>query len=64
MKIVYKQQKKRFGQRYVDEMEKIRKEIAIMKKCCHPNIVRLHEIIDDPNHHKVFMGKSTTSSVQ
>jgi serine/threonine protein kinase len=33
----------------------IRKEIAIMKKCRHPNIVRLMEVIDDPQQEKIFM---------
>jgi serine/threonine protein kinase len=34
----------------------IRKEIAIMKKCRHPNIVRLLEVIDDPQQEKIYMG--------
>lgn len=34
----------------------IRKEIAIMKKCRHPNIVRLMEVIDDSQQDKIFMG--------
>ncbi|KXN85362.1 hypothetical protein AN958_11462 [Leucoagaricus sp. SymC.cos] len=33
----------------------IRKEIAIMRKCRHPNIVRLLEVIDDPRQEKIFM---------
>lgn len=36
---------------------KIRKEIAIMKKCRHPHVVRLYEIIDDRMRDKVYMGK-------
>jgi hypothetical protein len=35
---------------------KIRKEIAIMKKCRHANIVMLLEIIDDPISERIFMG--------
>ena len=35
---------------------KIRKEIAIMKKCNHPHIVRLLEVIDDNLQEKIYMG--------
>ncbi|GBE87959.1 kinase-like domain-containing protein [Sparassis latifolia] len=34
---------------------KIRKEIAIMKKCCHPHIVRLLEVIDDKLNDRIYM---------
>ncbi|KAF8525923.1 kinase-like protein [Hysterangium stoloniferum] len=34
---------------------KIRKEIAVMKKCTHPNVVRLLEVIDDPASKKVYL---------
>ncbi|ORZ38441.1 kinase-like domain-containing protein [Catenaria anguillulae PL171] len=37
------------------QLEKIRREIAIMKKCIHPNVVQLVEVIDDPNSDKVYM---------
>lgn len=37
---------------------KIRKEIAIMKKCCHPHVVRLLEVIDDNLNERIFMGTS------
>jgi len=36
-------------------MNSIRKEIAIMKKCRHAHLVRLFEIIDDPNAEKIYM---------
>lgn len=36
-------------------MNSIRKEIAIMNKCRHANLVRLFEIIDDPNAEKIYM---------
>ena len=35
----------------------IRKEIAIMKKCRHMNLVRLVEVIDDPQSEKIYMGE-------
>ncbi|TFK69935.1 kinase-like protein [Pluteus cervinus] len=34
---------------------KIRKEIAIMKKCRHPHVVRLYEVIDDRMKDKIYM---------
>ncbi|KAG6917716.1 hypothetical protein DXG01_001367 [Tephrocybe rancida] len=34
---------------------KIRKEIAIMKKCRHPHVVRLYEVIDDRTRDKIYM---------
>ncbi|PFH51565.1 hypothetical protein AMATHDRAFT_142422 [Amanita thiersii Skay4041] len=33
----------------------IRKEIIIMKKCRHPNLVRLFEVIDDPQQDKIYL---------
>jgi hypothetical protein len=35
---------------------KIKKEIAIMKKLSHPNVVSLFEVIDDRMKEKVYMG--------
>ncbi|KAF9260111.1 kinase-like protein [Marasmius fiardii PR-910] len=35
--------------------QEIRKEIAIMKKCRHPHVVRLHEVIDDRKNDQIFM---------
>ena len=32
------------------------KEIAVMKKLRHKNIVRLHEVIDDNEGDKIYMG--------
>lgn len=34
---------------------RIRKEIAIFRKVNHPNVVRMKEIIDDPESSKLFM---------
>ncbi|KAI0090984.1 kinase-like domain-containing protein, partial [Irpex rosettiformis] len=35
--------------------QKIRKEIAIMKKCNHPHVVKLLEVIDDGLNEKIYM---------
>nr|GAT43108.1 predicted protein [Mycena chlorophos] len=37
------------------EEAKIRREIAIMKKCNHPNVVKLEAFIDDPTHDCVYI---------
>lgn len=36
----------------------IRREVAIMKRLDHPNIVHLYEVIDDPNSDKMYLGLS------
>ena len=33
------------------------KEIAVMKKLDHPNVVRLHEVIDDEDKDRLYMGE-------
>ena len=59
IKIVNRVTKKRLGNYDPNEQEnKIRREIAIMKKCHHPNIVNLIEVIDNPNSQKVYLGKA------
>ncbi|EMD33852.1 hypothetical protein CERSUDRAFT_56057 [Gelatoporia subvermispora B] len=35
--------------------QKIKKEIAIMKKCNHPHVVRLLEVVDDQLHERIYM---------
>lgn len=41
---------------------KIRREIAILQKCHHPNVVRLREVIDDPESRKIYMTLEYTAS--
>lgn len=50
------QDRPRLGRRGDGESEKkVRREIAILKKCRHENVVRLLEVIDDPQSKKVYL---------
>lgn len=40
---------------YSESEQKIRREIAILKKCAHPHVVRLREVIDDPASRKIYL---------
>lgn len=40
-----------------DALEDVRREIAIMKKISHPNLIQLYEVIDNPSNEKIIMGK-------
>jgi serine/threonine protein kinase len=46
--------KKRLGKAGTQE-DKVKKEVAILKKAQHPNIVRMLEVIDDPDISKVYI---------
>lgn len=35
----------------------VRKEIEILKKCHHMNLVRLFEVIDDPHQDHLYLGR-------
>ena len=41
--------KKKGGASEESYFEDIKREIAIMKKLVHPNVLRLFEVLDDPN---------------
>ena len=58
IKIVNRITKKRLGRRWnpMEAEEKVRREIAIMKKCVHPNVVALREVMDDPDSKKIYLG--------
>ncbi|KAF8161179.1 other/CAMKK/ELM protein kinase [Crassisporium funariophilum] len=51
----YQQTEGQDGPPMSSTMNSIRKEVAIMKKCRHANLVRLVEIIDDPKDEKIYM---------
>lgn len=64
IKIVNRITRKRLGRWNPMEAEqKIRREIAIMKKCVHPNVVVLREVMDDPNSKKIYLGMSPLSRI-
>jgi hypothetical protein len=57
IKIMNRLTRKRLGRWDPMEVEqKIRREIAIMKKCIHPHVVALREVMDDPNSQKIYLG--------
>lgn len=38
-------------------LEKVYREIAILKKLDHPNVVKLIEVLDDPVEDNLYLGK-------
>jgi len=50
----------RFGSesRIQHPLERVYREIAILKKLDHPNVVKLVEVLDDPDEDNLYMGKS------
>ncbi|KAJ2725174.1 hypothetical protein GGI07_001436 [Coemansia sp. Benny D115] len=39
----------------VARMERVKREVAILKKCRHPNVVRLREVIDDAHARRIYL---------
>ena len=39
-------------------LQKVYREIAIMKKLDHPNVTKLVEVLDDPEDDNLYMGES------
>jgi [calcium/calmodulin-dependent protein kinase] kinase len=38
-----------------DALADVKREVAIMKKIKHPNLIALHEVIDNPDQDKIIM---------
>ena len=38
--------------------EDVLREISIMKKICHKNVIQLFEVINDPDNDHIYMSKS------
>lgn len=47
--------KRRQGDRHFDLADLIRREIAVMKKIDHPNLVSLYEVLDDPDSDALYL---------
>jgi len=47
--------KKKAGNTSETYFEDIKREIAIMKKLLHPNVLRLYEVLDDPHVNKMYL---------
>jgi serine/threonine protein kinase len=51
------------ARKYKDALEDVKREIAIMKKLNHPNVIKLHEVIENPEIDKLYMGKVCINSI-
>ena len=50
--------KKRMGKSGIKSlMKNVENEIDIMQKLDHPNILKIYEVIDDPSHEKLYLGR-------
>jgi [calcium/calmodulin-dependent protein kinase] kinase len=47
------------GKAREDPLQKVYREIAIMKKLDHPNVVKLVEVLNEQEADHLYMGKST-----
>ena len=54
--------KRRLGQQS-DKFAALQSEIAIMRRLRHPNVIQLHEVIDDPSRDELFVGASCAGSL-
>lgn len=47
----------RHAQSSGNPLDLVRTELAILKKLNHPHVVRLFEVLDDPDNDSLYMGK-------
>lgn len=56
IKIVQRYSKRRrLGKALLSSEDKVKKEVAILKKALHPHVVSMHEVIDDPEISKIYI---------
>jgi serine/threonine protein kinase len=56
LKVLPRRKKARLGRPETNAHEQtVMREIAILKKCVHPHVVRLREVIDDPASEKIYL---------
>lgn len=41
--------------KFKDALDSVKREIAIMKKLTHPNVIKLYEVIENPDNDKLYM---------
>ena len=44
--------------KFKDALDSVIREIAIMKKLIHPNVIKLYEVIENPDNDKLYMSKN------
>merc|ERR1719293_6675 len=53
--MMFRRPQKTGGKKPEDPLDKIYREIAILKKIDHPNVVKLVEVVDDPEEDNLYM---------
>ena len=50
--------------KFKDALDSVKREIAIMKKLIHPNVIQLYEVIENPDNDKLYMSKNIANIIQ
>lgn len=48
------------GRKGSNPLDKVYREIAVLKKLDHPNVVKLIEVLDDPDEDHLYLGKEAS----